>query len=162
MPVRAFVNAERTHVSHKLFLASHFSTLPKWKFLEKGSLTKTCREFVTPLALLLGYCLPRVRDFVGAASALLASACVPSSSQRGFGRRSVWAFFWHGACARIPGYCSWSVQTRGLNSVATCASGVLGGIIRQRWLAHRVVIACPCWSLEGLLFATQKSCLRKS
>ena len=99
---------------------------------------------------------------VGAASALLASAWVPSSSRRGLGRRSVWASFWCGACACTPGYCSRSVQARGLNSAATHASGVLGGINCQQWLVRSIVLACPCWSLEGLLFVTQKPCLRKS
>ncbi len=87
---------------------------------------------------------------------LLASASAPSSSQRGLGRRSVWASFWCGACAHAPGYCSWSVQARRLNSAATCTLGVLGGI-NHRWCSARsVVLACPCWSLEGLLFRTQK------
>ena len=53
MLVRASIDAERNHVSPELFFASHFSTLLGQKFLEKGSLTKTCQEFVTPLALLL-------------------------------------------------------------------------------------------------------------
>jgi hypothetical protein len=53
MLVRASVDAERNHASCKLFLASHFSILSERKFLKKGSLTKTCREFVTLLALLL-------------------------------------------------------------------------------------------------------------
>jgi hypothetical protein len=99
---------------------------------------------------------------VGAASALLASACVPSSSQCGLGQRSVWASFWCGACMGAPGYCSWSVQARRLNSAATCALGVLGGINRWQWSAHSIVLDCPCWSLEGLLFVTQNTCLRKS
>ena len=104
----------------------------------------------------------RVRDYVGAASALLASACVPSYSQCGLGRCSIWASFWRGACVRALGYRSRSVQARGLNSAATRASGVLGGINHWQWLARSVMLACPCWPLEGLLFATQKTCLRKS
>ena len=70
----------------------------------------------------------RVSDSIGAASALLASASASSSIQRGLGRRSVWASFWRGACACAPGYCSQSVHACRLNSAATCASGVLGGI----------------------------------
>ena len=70
----------------------------------------------------------RVSDSIGAASALLASASAPSSIRRGLGRRLVWASFWRGAWACAPRYCSWSVQARRLNSAATCASGVLGGI----------------------------------
>ncbi len=104
----------------------------------------------------------RVSDSIGAASVLLASASAPSSIQRGLGRRSVWASFWRGACAGAPGYCSWSVQARRPNSAATRASGVLGGIHCRRWSACSVALACPRRSLEGLLFATQKTCSRKS
>jgi hypothetical protein len=64
MLLRASVDTERNHVPCKLFLTSHFSILLEQKFLEKGSLRKD---------------MPRVRDSIGAASALLASACVPSS-----------------------------------------------------------------------------------
>ncbi len=64
--------------------------------------------------------------------------------------------------ARAPGYCSRSVQTRRLNSAATHALGGLGGINHRQWLARSVALACPCRYPEGLLFATQKSCLRKS
>ena len=58
------------------------------------------------------------------------------------------------ACA--PGYCSWSVQARRLNSVATCALGVLGGINCRQWSARSNALAFPLWPLEGLLFAAQK------
>jgi hypothetical protein len=141
MLVSAFVDA-----------ASYFSLLISqlcWNesFSRKGALPRHAK---------------RVSDSIGTASALLASASAPSSIRRGLGRRSVWAPFWRGACAHAPGYCSWSVQARTLNSAATCASGVLGGITRQRWLAHSFALACPRRSLEGLLFATQKTCLRKS
>ncbi len=70
----------------------------------------------------------RVSDSISAASALLASASAPSSIRRVLGRHWVWASFWRGACAHAPGYCSWSVQARRLNSAATRALGVLGGI----------------------------------
>ena len=72
--------------------------------------------------------MPRVRDSIGAASALLASVCVPSSIQCGLGRHLVWASFWCGTRTGSPGYCSWSVQACRLDSAATRASGVLGGI----------------------------------
>ena len=104
----------------------------------------------------------RVSDSIGTAFALLESASVSSSIRRGLGRCSVWASFWRGVCARAPGYRSRSVQACRLNSDATCASGALGGINRQRWLARSVALACPRRSLEGLLFVTQKTCLRKS
>ncbi len=73
----------------------------------------------------------RVSNSIGVASALLASASVPSSIRCGLSRRLGWASFWRGACARAPGYRSRSVQARRLNSAATCASGVLGGIDRR-------------------------------
>jgi hypothetical protein len=104
----------------------------------------------------------RVSDSIGAASALLASICAPSSIRRGLGRHLVWASFWHGACARAPGYHSQSVQACRLNSAANRASGVLGGFNCRRWSVRSVALACPRRSLEGLLFATQKTCLRKS
>jgi hypothetical protein len=104
----------------------------------------------------------RVSDSIGAASALLASASAPSSIQHGLGQYSVWASFWCSACARAPGYCFRSVQARRLNSAATRASGVLGGINHRQWSVRSIALACPCRSLEGLLFATQKTCLRKS
>ncbi len=39
--------SERVRRRCKLFLASHFSTSWEQQFLEKGSLTKTCHEYVT-------------------------------------------------------------------------------------------------------------------
>ncbi len=72
--------------------------------------------------------MPRVCDSSGAASALLASACMPSSISHGLGHYSVWASFWRRACAPAPGYCSQSVHARVLNSAVTRALGVLGGI----------------------------------
>ena len=104
----------------------------------------------------------RISDSIGTASALLASASAPSSIRHSLGRCSVWAPFWRGACTCTPGYHSRSVQAHGLNSAATPALGVLGGINCQRWSAHSIALACPRRSLEGLLFATQKTCLRKS
>ena len=104
----------------------------------------------------------RVSDSIGTGSALLASASASSSIRCGLGQRLVWASFWGGACVRAPGYRSQSVQARRLNSAATRALGVLGGINRRRWSARSIALACPCRSLEGLLFATQKTCLRKS
>jgi hypothetical protein len=100
--------------------------------------------------------MPKGSDSIGAASALLASASAPSSIWHGLGQRLVWASFWCSACARAPGYCPWSAQARRLNSAATYTSGVLGGINCNWWLARSVVLACPSWSLEGLLFVTQK------
>ena len=104
----------------------------------------------------------RVSNLIGAASAFLASASAPSSIRRGLNRRSVWASFWCGACACAPWHRSRSVQTRRLNSAATRTLGALEGINRRQWLARSIALACPRRSLEGLLFATQKTCLRKS
>jgi hypothetical protein len=39
--------SERVRRRCELFLASHFSTLWERRFLEKGSLTETCLEYVT-------------------------------------------------------------------------------------------------------------------
>ncbi len=104
----------------------------------------------------------RVSDSIGAASSLLASASVPSSIRHGLDRRSVWASFWRGARTRAPGYRSRIVQACRLKSAAPRALGVLGGINCQRWSVCSVALACPRRSLEGLLLATQKTCLRKS
>ncbi len=63
----------------ELFLASHFSTSWERKFLKKGSLTKTCHEYVTRstkelmvLTLLSNSCFANFSSLVVAASALLA------------------------------------------------------------------------------------------
>ncbi len=87
----------------------------------------------------------RVSDSIGAASALLASASAPSSIRFGLGRRLVRASYWRGARARAPGYRSWSVQARRLNSAC------------QQWSRRSIALACPRRSLEGLLFMTQKT-----
>jgi hypothetical protein len=111
--------------------------------------------------------MPRVRDsdsfsFQDFSFRLMTSVSMSaSSSWCGIGRRSVWASFWRGARACAPGYHSWSVQARGLNSAANHASGVFGGFKRWRWSACSIVLACPCWSLEGLLFATQENLFEK-
>jgi hypothetical protein len=71
--------SERVHRRCELFLASHFSILWERKFLEKGSLTKTCHEFVTRstkelmvLTSLSSSCFASFSSLVVAASALLA------------------------------------------------------------------------------------------
>ena len=152
--------SESVRRCRELFLASHFSTLWNESFLRKAVLPRHAEStWLNPSFSLLDFSFSLL---VGAASVLLASACVPSSSRRGLGRRSVWESFWHEACARAPGFRSQSVQSQRLNSAATSALGVLWGINCRQWLARSVVLACPCWSLEGLLLATQKSCLRKS
>ena len=92
-----------------------------------------------------------VSDSISAASALLASASVPSSVRCGLGRCSVWASFWRGLCARAPGYCSRSVRARRLNSATTRALGVLGRINCRQWSTGSVALACPHRSLEGLV-----------
>jgi hypothetical protein len=45
--------SERVRRRCKLNLASHFSTLPERKFLKKGSLTKTCQEYMTQISFSL-------------------------------------------------------------------------------------------------------------
>jgi hypothetical protein len=97
----------------------------------------------------------RVSNSIGVASAWLASASAPSSVRCGLGQCLVWALFWRGTCVHAPGYCSRSVQARRLNSAATRALGVLGGINCRRWSARSVALACPSRSLEGSLFVTQ-------
>ena len=65
MLVRLSIDAKRNHISCELFLPSHVSSFvgtkvsPEWQSYEN---------------------MPRVRDSVGAGSALLALASVPSSS----------------------------------------------------------------------------------
>ena len=106
--------------------------------------------------------MPRVLDSSGTVSALLATLCVPSSIRRGLGRRLVWVSFWRGAHVPTPGYCSWSVLARGGSTPLLLALwGSLGELNHQQWSACSLVLACPCWSLECLLFTPQKNCLRK-
>ena len=99
---------------------------------------------------------------IGAASTLLATASTPSSIRRDLGRCLVCASFWCGACTHASGFCSRSVQASRLNPSATRALGVLWGINHQQWSVRSVALACPHRSLEDLLFATQKTCLRES
>jgi hypothetical protein len=100
---------------------------------------------------------------VGIASALLASAWVPSSSQRGLGWRSVRASFWCGACARTPEYHSLSVQAHRLNSAATHALGVsLGELIADNYRHVALCLLAACclqlktfgWERASVLLVT--------
>jgi hypothetical protein len=131
----------------ELFFASHFSTSLDWKFLKKVSLTKTCQESQ--------WLNRRCFYFVSVSKCAIIHPAWPWLAL-GMGILLVRGL----PCA--PGYCSQSVQACKLNSAATCASRVLGGINRQQWSARSVLLACPRRSLESLLFATQKTCLRKS
>ena len=99
--------------------------------------------------------------WIGTASALLASSGLPSSSWHGLGRRSDWAYFWHGTCARAPGYCSWVIRTRGPDSTVYCATGVLGGIIlpTMRWVACTNL---PLLVPGRLLFTTKRKYIWES
>ena len=146
--------------------------LTSWerKFLKKGSLTKTCHEYVTHstkelmvLTSLRTSCFGFVSSslLVVAASALLAPASSPSSIRRGLGQCSIWAPFWRGARARAPGYRSRGVRACTLNSATTRASGVQLGINRQQWSARSVALAFHAGPWEARVRDSKKPCLRE-
>ena len=117
MQVRATVDAE----SYFLLPISHLCWIES--FSRKAVLPRHAEStWLNPSFSLLDFIFSLL---FGAASALLASVCMPSSSQCGLGRRSVWASFWFCACTCAPWYCSRSVQNRRLNFAATRASGDL-------------------------------------
>ncbi len=111
----------------------------------------------------LGRDMPSVGMLVGlllaltrlAASALLELSSSTSSSWCGLCRWPDWAPHQLNARALAPWACSWSRQGHEPNSAA---SGTLGSSKRffcRRWLACSDTLACPWWSLEGLLAAAQ-------
>ena len=106
--------------------------------------------------------MSRIRDSIGAAIALLASASLPSSSWCGLGLRADWASFLRGTCTRVPGFCSRSIRTHGSNSTATRSSGSLGGLFYQQWSAHSIALTYPCGSLKGLPFETHNKHVLRS
>ncbi len=63
----------------------------------------------------------------------------------------------HQLCARplAPWACSWSLQGHKPNSAASSTSGSSKRFFCHRWLACSNTMACPWWSLEGLLAAAQ-------
>ena len=138
---------ERIRRCCKLFLASHFSILSEQKFLGKVSLTKTCQE--SPLLNRHCFC------FVGINKRVIIHLAWPWPTL-GMDILLVWRLH---AGTRVS---LWSVQARRLKSAATRALGVLGEMNHRGWSAHSIALACPHRSLEGLLFATKKTCLRKS
>ncbi len=90
-----------------------------------------------------------------AASALLGLASLPSTSWHGLCQQSDWAPYRLSARARVPGDQSWSLQGLGPNSAAISTLGSLKRIVCHWWLVCSNMLACPWWSLEGLLMATQ-------
>ncbi len=115
---------------------------------EKGSLGRD----MPSIGMLVGLLLALTWQ---AASALLELSSSTSSSWRGLCRRPDWDPHWLGACALAPWACSWSHQGHKTNSTA---SGTLGSSKRffcHQWLVCSNTLACPWWSLEGLLAAAQ-------
>jgi hypothetical protein len=86
-----------------------------------------------------------------AAFALLPQASLTPSSCYRLGRRSDWAPFWCGACARAPGHHSWSVRARARTSAASCTSGSLGPRVNDRRVAK--LLTWPWWSSAALVTA---------
>ncbi len=147
---------QRNFIFASCFLRSHFSFVTKflrksWQnghSYKKGSLGKDIPSVGTLVGLL--YALTWQ-----AASALLGLTSLPSTSWGGLRWQSDWASNWLGACTRVPGDRSWGLQGRGPNSAASSTSGSLKRFFCCWWLACSNTLACPWWSLEGLLAATQ-------
>ncbi len=90
-----------------------------------------------------------------AASALLELSSSTSSSWCGLCQQPDWAPHRLGNCTLAPWACSWSLQGHEPNSSASSILGSLKRFFRRWWLACSNTLACPWWSLEGLLVATQ-------
>ncbi len=111
----------------------------------------------------LGRDMPSIGMLVGlllaltwlAASVLLELSSSTSSSWRGLCQQPDWAPHRLGARVLTPWACSWSLQDHEPNSAASCTLGSSKRIFCHRWLACSNTLACPWWSLEGLLAATQ-------
>ncbi len=90
-----------------------------------------------------------------AASALLELSSPTSTSWCGLSRQPDWAPCPLGARTVAPWDCSQSLQGHETNSAASSTSGSLKRFFCRWWLACSNVLACSCWSLEGLLAAAQ-------
>jgi hypothetical protein len=90
-----------------------------------------------------------------ATSALLELSSPTSTSWCRLSRQPDWAPCWLGACALAPWDRSWSLQGHKTNSATSSTSGSLKRFFCRWWLACSNVLACSCWSLEGLLVAAQ-------
>ncbi len=97
----------------------------------------------------LGRDKPCIRDLTWqAAYALVGLASLSSTSWRGLPyQQSDWAPFWLGACARVPGDCSWSLWGRGPNSAASFTLGSLMGFfaVNDWHLAMRLLVIGGPW-----------------
>jgi hypothetical protein len=106
----------------------------------------------------LGRHLPSFGMLVGLLLALTwraASALLTSFSWCGLCQQTDWAPLQLGACPLAPWACSWSLQGHELDFAV---SGTLVSSKRFfccQWLACSNTLACPWWSLEGSLAATQ-------
>ncbi len=154
----AYVDACKTKFYFcQLFLVVPFLACQKiiWERLgktavptKKGSLGKDIPSIGTLVGLLLALTWQ-------AASALLGLASLPLTSWRGLCRQSDWPPYWLCARTHIPGDCSWSIQGQWPNFAASSTSGSLKSFFYHQWLVCSNMLACPWWSLEGLLMAAQ-------
>ncbi len=107
--------------------------------------------------------MPSVGTLVGlllfltwwAASALLELSCLTLSSWSGLCWQPDWAPHRLGARALAPWACSWSLQGHKPNSAASGTSGSSKRFFPRWWLVCSNMLACPWWSLEGMLAAAQ-------
>jgi hypothetical protein len=111
----------------------------------------------------LGRDMPSIGTLVGlmlastwlAASALVELSSSSSSSWRGLCQWPDWAPHRLGTRALAPWACSWSLQGHKPNSAVSSTSGSSKRFFCYQWLACSDTLACPWWSLEGLLAAAQ-------
>ena len=106
----------------------------------------------TRKARLVGLLLALTRQ---ASSALLELSSPTSTSWHGFCWQADWAPYQLSTLALAPWDCSWSLQGHGPNSTASSTSGSLKRIFCCWWLVCSDMLACPWWSLDGLLAAAQ-------
>ncbi len=111
----------------------------------------------------LGGDMPSVGMLVGlllalnwqAASALLELSSSISSSWCGLCWQPDWAPHQLGAHVLAPWACFWSLQGHKPDSAASGTLGSSKWFFCRQWLVCSNTLACPWWSLEGLLAAVQ-------
>ncbi len=142
--VRVFFCGPISHSQRKILRRLGRTAAPT----RKGSLGRDMPSVGTLVGLLLALTLR-------AASALLELSSSTSSSWRGLCRWPDWAPHRLGARALAPWACSWSLQGHEPNSAASSTLGSSKRIFCHRWSVCSNTLACPWWSLEGLLVAAR-------
>ncbi len=135
--------------SHFLLAMKNFET-PRRNgcSYNKGSLGRDMPSIGMQVGLLLALTWQAASPLLELSSSTLSSWC-------GLCRWPDWAPHWLGARALAPWACSWSLQGHKPISATSSTSGSSKRYLFCWWLACSNTLACPWWSLEGSLKATQ-------